>query len=529
VIGMERPRHRSPWLADLLLWLLITAPLLLPADEVPPDQPAGLPLAWVKVAAVPLLGVAVLVARRQPLAAAAVPAALGLAATPELDTGVNLVVAQVVLAYLLGLRSDRRRAALCYFLGLLAVGVLLLSVSTDATVADTLTLAGSVLVVHVLPWLAGQYWRQRAELLRAGWLLAERLEQEQALVSDRARLRERSRIAHDMHDTLGHELSLIALRAAALEVAPDIGPHGQRAARALREAAADTTLRLRDVIEVLREDGESAPTRPARETVAALVERAVASGMPVTLDNGLTPPPEGTAPALPPMTDRSIYRVVQEALTNAAKHAPAAPVCVTVRLDDEHAVVSVVSQPAPGPTPPGPPRGPGGHGLVSLDERVRLAGGTLRARPAGGGFAVSARLPIAAGAGATPPSQPARAQQERDLVHRQATRHMINTVWLPAAAVVGFLLLMLGYGWYEAERSVLRTEAYEQLRLGEQRSAVEGRLPPPLVRARPTPADPPGVDGCQFYRASAGGNSRTYRLCFTDGRLSHKDTVTLGD
>ena len=80
-----------------------------------------------------------------------------------------------------------------------------------------------MLLIILLPWLVGRYARQQYELVRAGWELAERLEREQDLTAERMRLLERSRIASDMHDSLGHELSLIALRAAALQVDADPG------------------------------------------------------------------------------------------------------------------------------------------------------------------------------------------------------------------------------------------------------------------------------------------------------------------
>lgn len=370
--------------ADLALWAAITAPLLLPSDAILPGQPAGLPLPWVRIAAVPLLALAAYLARRHPVPAAALPAALGLAATPELYTTSYFAIAQVTLAYLLGRRAAGRRAPLLLFAAVCVAGALLMLVASGATVQDWVTLIVNVLLVLVLPWLVGQYLRQRDELARAGWQFA-----------DRARLLERSRMAKEMHDSLGHELSLIALRAAALQVAEDIGPQGRQAAGELRRAAAAATQRLHEAIRVLREEGEGAPVRPAGETVAALVHRAAASGVPVALDDRL--------PRSAPETDEAIYRVVQEALTNATKHAPGARVTVTLRREGEQAEVHVVNQVSPTQQPPGPPPGSGGYGLVSLDERVRQAGGTLRAQPIVGGFAVTARLPLASATRPRPP------------------------------------------------------------------------------------------------------------------------------
>ena len=135
----------------------------------------------------------------------------------------------------------------------------------------------------LLPWLVGRYLRQRDELIRTGWELADRMARERDLADERARMRERSRIASDIHDSVGHELSLIALRAAAIEVDPAAGGTARQAAAELRGAAAHATTRLHDVIGVLREDSDAIPVLPADDTLAALVERAKASGMPITV------------------------------------------------------------------------------------------------------------------------------------------------------------------------------------------------------------------------------------------------------
>jgi hypothetical protein len=115
------------------------------------------------------------------------------------------------------------------------------------------------------------------------------------------------------------------------------------------------------------------PHAPANDTIGRLVDRAAASGLAVTVD--------GELEALPSMADRAAHRLVQEALTNAAKHAPGAAVTVRLATDTEaeEAVVSVRNEPPPDGSTAGTAAG-GGHGLVGLDERIRLAGGRLRAR-----------------------------------------------------------------------------------------------------------------------------------------------------
>jgi signal transduction histidine kinase len=188
-----------------------------------------------------------------------------------------------------------------------------------------------------------------------------------------------------MHDSLGHDLALIAVRAAGLEMAPSLDPAQVRAAGELRAAAADATERLRQIIGVLRddadaaplsparEDAEAVPLSPAREDVAALVGRARASGMTIALR--LAEPVPGLA-----------HAVVQEGLTNAAKHAPGAEVTVTVAARR----VVVANGPAARSRPAVVS---GGLGLASLRERVRRAGGTLAAGPTADGFELAVDLP----------------------------------------------------------------------------------------------------------------------------------------
>ncbi|GAA4463918.1 sensor histidine kinase [Phytohabitans houttuyneae] len=506
----------SRWAADLLLWLVITAPLLVPDSGAP---------RWLLVAAVPLLGVTVIISRRAPLVAAAVPMTLGLMASIELDSA-SFLLAQVLLAYLLGRRSARRRAPLLLFAAVCAITLLLVPVMPTAALSDWLELLANGLLTFVLPWLAGRYTRQHAELVRTGWELADRLEREQHLVGDRVRLLERSRIATDMHDSLGHELSMIALRAAALQVAPDVGPQGRQAAGELRVAAAAATRRLRDVVGVLREEGESAPLEPADDTVPSLVSRAAAAGLPVAFTDELSPP--GSTP-LTPMADRAVYRVVQEALTNAAKHAPGAKVTVALRQEGTDAVVAVVNEAAPaGPAS----AGSNGHGLVGLHERVRLAGGTLHTEPLGGGFAVTARIPVTTGPATTPPRHAGTSQRELALARREVRRTVIDAIWVPMAATA-VLLLAIVFNVDSKSRSVLNEDLYRQLRIGDPQTSVEQHLPEYQVngKGRPdsTPADPPGTDECRFYRTHPEAPTPAYRLCFTAGHLTHKDTVYLVD
>ena len=136
----------------------------------------------------------------------------------------------VVAAFLAGRRPGRTGPTVLALVAVLAAGVVVLSV-----VPGWLPLASRFLIVLVAatmsPWFAGRFWRQYQDLVRAGWERAEQAQREQRLVAEQARLRERARIAQDMHDLLGHELSLIALSAGALKLAPGLEEHHRRPPR----------------------------------------------------------------------------------------------------------------------------------------------------------------------------------------------------------------------------------------------------------------------------------------------------------
>jgi signal transduction histidine kinase len=293
-------------------------------------------------------------------------------------------VAMAAASFLAGRRTTRRVPVVPAAAGAAAViaGLAALSGVVGASWVGTVAL---LVAAGVLPWLAGRSARQRAELMAAGWARAEQAEREQRIVAEQARLRERWRIAQDMHDSLGHDLSLIGVRAGGLEMAPDLEDRHREVARELRLAASAATERLGEVIGMLREGTESAALQPVGESIAHLVERARAAGIAVRLDRG------DDATSARPVVERAVYRVVREALTNAAKHAPGAE--VTVQVEQQPAVTVVTVANAASPPGAVPPHSRGGHGLAGLRERARLLGGDLHAGAREGGFEVIAWLP----------------------------------------------------------------------------------------------------------------------------------------
>ncbi|GAA1980849.1 sensor histidine kinase [Amycolatopsis minnesotensis] len=235
-------------------------------------------------------------------------------------------------------------------------------------------------------------FRERADRAEAERRLlqerAERVEEEQRLLADRARQEERARIAREMHDVLAHRVSLIALHAGGLEVRPDLPADDVRStAELIRGSARQALVELGDVIGVLRDDAEGAPSKPASpRDIPKLVEESELAGAPVRLDFDVTRYEDAPDPLA-----RAAYRVVQEALTNVNKHAPGAETTVSVTGGPGDGLrVTVRSAAAAEPDD----RLPGsGSGLAGLSERVGLVGGTLSYGPGPeGNFVVDAKL-----------------------------------------------------------------------------------------------------------------------------------------
>ena len=221
---------------------------------------------------------------------------------------------------------------------------------------------------------------------------AETSEREQQARVAAARAEERTRIAREMHDVLAHRISLVSMHAGALTYRDDLPREQQIAVARTIEDNAQLAMRdLRDVLGVLRAPdgghGIPQPPQPGIEDLPALVAEAQAAGARVELDDRL-------ADLVPATTGRTVYRIVQESLTNARKHAPACPVTVTVEGEPGEGVEVVVSNPLPVGVVAAPSGA--GLGLLGLHERVDLLGGALAHGAAGGRFVVRASLPWSA-------------------------------------------------------------------------------------------------------------------------------------
>jgi signal transduction histidine kinase len=240
-------------------------------------------------------------------------------------------------------------------------------------------------------WIAvGAYVGARRDLMASLRDRAERAEAERELRSEQARLGERARIAQEMHDVLAHKVSLIALHAGGLEVNPAVGADKvEGSAKLIRETARQAMEDLREVLGVLRTDVSVDGADLAPIPMAADLERLITASR----DAGVTVGYAGALPDdVPVLVGRTVYRVVQESLTNVHKHARGAATDVDVHGARGAGVtvrVTNVRPVAAGSLLPG-----AGAGLVGLRERVQLAGGRLSTGPTtDGGWQVEAWLP----------------------------------------------------------------------------------------------------------------------------------------
>ncbi|MEV4119706.1 histidine kinase [Micromonospora sp. NPDC049645] len=241
----------------------------------------------------------------------------------------------------------------------------------------------------LLGW--GTWAQARHALLAALRDRARRAEQEQERRVVEARAAERSRIAREMHDVLAHRLSLLAAAAGAMEYRPDAPPERLSAAAGVIRASAHHALdELREVITLLRSDDAESPTdAPAGQTLAdlpRLVEEARAAGQRIEVDDPLGRPVE-----VPPTVGRTAYRIAQEALTNARKHAGGQPVRLVLGGAPGAGLSIAVTNPT---TPESGAGGVAGTGLIGLAERAALAGGRVAHHiDASGRFHLTAWLP----------------------------------------------------------------------------------------------------------------------------------------
>ena len=246
----------------------------------------------------------------------------------------------------------------------------------------------------IAAWFVGDSMRAR-RAYTAG--LAEQQEQRARENLERAQrgvAEERLRIARELHDVIAHSLSVIAVQSGVGRHVIDEQPEQAKQALAAVEKTSRAALdELRRMLGVLRREDSNGPDltpAPGIGNLGLLVEEIRATGVPVELRID-----EEAIGELPPLVELSVYRIVQEALTNVVKHAPTSHAFVEVRRESDELVIEVTDD--GGSVVPPYPSGAteGHHGIIGMRERIALFGGSLSAGPRpGGGFRVLARLPI---------------------------------------------------------------------------------------------------------------------------------------
>ena len=380
--------RRSPrdWWADVLLFVVGLLFALLTFIDGVDRQLAAVPLA-VDVGLGVLSCLLLWGRRRWPV---------GVAVIVGLFSISSLSASGVALIALSSLAVHRRFTVVApVAAGLGAASLATLLVRPDTSMPGwTQAVLGLVCLAAALVW--GMFVRARRNLAESVRERARQAEAEQELRVIQARQAERHRIAREMHDVLAHRISLLSLHAGALELRPDAPPADiARAAGVIRDSAHQVLDDLREVIGVLRADSSGdAPERP-QPTVAALpalIDEARAAGMQITFDGQLA-----DLAAVAPAAGRNAYRIVQEGLTNARKHAPGTPASVTVDGTPAAGLTVEIRNPLPDRVDRAAAIPGAGTGLIGLAERVALTGGRLAHGPTpDGDFRLWAWLPWSA-------------------------------------------------------------------------------------------------------------------------------------
>ena len=376
--------------------------------------PVG-PRPWFAATAIPLAveGLALVLWRSRPLVCQALVWSAEVATSLLLPAGyVASGYGQLVVSFSMGMRFPLRRTAAA----LTALSLAYSAVDNWRDPPNQWELAMTRVLVNLaaclLPMLGGaalassrRYEHSRQELLR----------REHGRQLEVALIQERRRLAGELHDVAAHHLAGIVVQAAALERLIDRDPQTARdAAQQLRRQAKETLSGLRSVVGLLRSDEEVEESTPGLRDLPELVASTRALGVDIELlDGGLLDGEPGEAasvrasgsaptdaptgmPILSAMAEAAVFRVVQQAISNALQHAPGAPITVEVRRLETALELTVLNGPAHRPsTDPGG----GGTGLTVMRERADAVGGSLHAGPVeGGGWRVRLVLPLAQGA-----------------------------------------------------------------------------------------------------------------------------------
>ncbi|MEU0409953.1 histidine kinase [Streptomyces griseorubiginosus] len=378
----RRPRRTArDWIVDFSCFLLAVLVGMIGADAVGSNPHVSHSAATLDQLLGALACAAVWLRRRWPVGLAAATIPLGLLSD---SAGGACAIALFTLA----VHRPFRYVAWVGGINIVLVPVTF-RLRPDADLPYVVSVVFAVLLISaIIGW--GLLVRSKRQLMLSLRDRARRAETEARLRAEQAQRLARESIAREMHDVLAHRLTLLSVHAGALEFRPD-APQEEvaRAAGVIRESAHEALQDLREIIGVLRAGDHDDTGRPQPTLVAldTLVAESREAGMKVVLDSRVTDPA-----AVPASVGRTAYRIAQEGLTNARKHAPGTEVTVTVSGGPGGGLVVSVRNPAPEGEVPHVPGS--GQGLIGLTERATLAGGRLEHGPEpDGAFRVEAWLP----------------------------------------------------------------------------------------------------------------------------------------
>jgi signal transduction histidine kinase len=347
------------------------------------DQPY---LGWFAAPAVALVIIPLLGRRRFPFWAPAAVWVLAAAASfadgQLVVTPVSAFLAAMIASYLLGNLGDGRQARLG--LAIVVCGALIVVDNQPGHVSGEFIF---IPVLFAVAWGAGLALRERAGHAEAAERRAVHTEYEREAAARVAAAEERARIARELHDTVAHAVSVMVLQAGAVRhKLPDTYQAHKNALRDVEQTGRTALTDMRHLLDAMREDGEGAELapQPGLDRLGGLLAEIGRAGLPVRLCVS------GDRFPLPGGADISAYRIVQEGLTNALKHANATEAVVSLHYTADELGIEVRDNGR------GASRSNGhGHGLIGIRERVRLYDGEMTTgTPAGGGFLLSTRLPL---------------------------------------------------------------------------------------------------------------------------------------
>lgn len=414
-----------------------------------------------------------------------------------------------------------------------AAGGLAVVVAAAAVIGDSGWQSLTLGVVHglllalalLVPVLVSDVARRRRAHTRRGWDVATAEARAHQARLEQALTQERAEMAREMHDTLGHRLTLIAMRAGRLSLDTGLPQEAREELHGIRRDAAAASVELGETVHLLGRPHPEGATPDL--TVSDLVERAREAGLDVRLEEA-----EGSQDATSPAARAAVLRVVREGLTNASRHGATGTVEVGVQRTGDQLQVQVVNptRSEAGVSDADDDRAAGGSGLAGLDFRVRSLGGTLSAHRTAHRFVLRATLP--SDARATPRHTRA---EDVDLDRRRSdeswSRARRRLWWVPVAVAATGALAAGLFFVLATVLSVIGDDATAALSPGMPRAAAEDLLPrlEMLDAPRttlPAPSSAPDAE-CRFYETSLSFFVRddVVRVCLDDDRVLSVDTI----